>query len=95
MSDVIVVIGSGAIGQAIARRVATGKTVLLADLQGANAEAVAGALGDAGFKAHAKTVDVTSRTSVEEKWLPRPQDWAGPPASFTLPASPSPALHQP
>jgi 3-hydroxyacyl-CoA dehydrogenase len=33
MKDVIVVIGPGQIGQAIARRVAIGKHVLLADLR--------------------------------------------------------------
>ena len=32
MSDVIVVIGAGQIGQAIARRVSAGKHILLADL---------------------------------------------------------------
>jgi predicted dinucleotide-binding enzyme len=32
MKDVIVVIGSGSIGQAIARRVSAGKQVILADL---------------------------------------------------------------
>jgi saccharopine dehydrogenase-like NADP-dependent oxidoreductase len=33
MSDVIVVIGAGQIGQAIARRISAGKHVLLADLR--------------------------------------------------------------
>ena len=33
MSNVIVVIGAGSIGQAIARRVSAGKQVLLADLR--------------------------------------------------------------
>ena len=33
VSDVIVIIGAGSIGQAIARRVSAGKHVLLADLQ--------------------------------------------------------------
>lgn len=41
MKDVVVVIGSGAIGQAIARRVSTGKHVLLADLREENANAAA------------------------------------------------------
>ncbi len=65
MTDVIVVIGSGAIGQAIARRVGAGKRVLLADLQRDNAEAVAKVMGDAGFDVRPTTVDVTSRASVE------------------------------
>jgi NAD(P)-dependent dehydrogenase (short-subunit alcohol dehydrogenase family) len=37
-SEVIVVIGAGSIGQAIARRVSTGKHVVLADLRIENAE---------------------------------------------------------
>jgi predicted dinucleotide-binding enzyme len=37
MSNVIVVIGAGSIGQAIARRVSVGKHVLLADLRKENA----------------------------------------------------------
>jgi hypothetical protein len=41
MSNVIVVIGAGSIGQAITRRVSVGKHVLLADLRSENAEAAA------------------------------------------------------
>ena len=41
MSDVIVVIGAGSIGQAIARRVSAGKHVVLADLHQGNADAAA------------------------------------------------------
>ena len=39
--EVIVVVGAGSIGQAIARRVSAGKTVLLADLRQENADAAA------------------------------------------------------
>jgi NAD(P)-dependent dehydrogenase (short-subunit alcohol dehydrogenase family) len=60
MSDVTVVIGAGQIGQAIARRVSSGKHVLLADLQKASAEVLA----NAGFEASTATVDVSSRESV-------------------------------
>ena len=49
MTNVIVVIGAGSIGQAIARRVSAGKHVLLADLRQENADAAAKVLGDAGF----------------------------------------------
>ena len=66
MSEVIVVIGSGSIGQAIARRTSAGKQVLLADIQRDNAKAVAQAMGDAGFDVHPATVDVTSRESVDK-----------------------------
>jgi NAD(P)-dependent dehydrogenase (short-subunit alcohol dehydrogenase family) len=64
MSNVIVVIGPGSIGQAIARRVSAGKKVLLADLRPENAGAAAKVLGDAGFETVTATVDVSSRTSV-------------------------------
>ena len=64
MSTVIVVIGAGSIGQAIARRVGVGKHVLLADLRQDNADAAAKVLSDAGFEVSTATVDVSSRESV-------------------------------
>ena len=64
MNEVIVVIGAGQIGQAIARRVSAGKRLLLADLHQGNAEAAAGILADAGFDVSTETVDVSSRESV-------------------------------
>jgi saccharopine dehydrogenase-like NADP-dependent oxidoreductase len=42
MNNVIVVIGAGSIGQAIARRVSSGKHVLLADLRQDNIDAARG-----------------------------------------------------
>src|SRR6201989_59671 len=65
MSNVIVVIGAGSIGQAIARRVSSGKHVLLADLRLETADAAAQVLADAGFEVSTAIVDVSSRTSVE------------------------------
>lgn len=65
MPHVIVVIGAGSIGQAIARRVGAGKHVLLGDLNVDNAEAAAKALDNAGFTVSTAMVDVSSRTSVE------------------------------
>jgi NAD(P)-dependent dehydrogenase (short-subunit alcohol dehydrogenase family) len=64
MSDVIVVIGAGSIGQAIARRVSAGKQVLLADLRQENADAAAKVLKDAGYAVSVATVDASSRSSV-------------------------------
>jgi NAD(P)-dependent dehydrogenase (short-subunit alcohol dehydrogenase family) len=64
MTDVIVVIGAGSIGQAIVRRVSAGKHVLLADIRQENAEAAAKVLFDAGFNVSTTTVDVSSRASV-------------------------------
>jgi NAD(P)-dependent dehydrogenase (short-subunit alcohol dehydrogenase family) len=64
MKDVIVVIGPGQIGQAIARRVGVGKHVLLADLRAENADAAAEVLGSAGYEVSVATVDASSRASV-------------------------------
>jgi NAD(P)-dependent dehydrogenase (short-subunit alcohol dehydrogenase family) len=64
MSDVIVVIGPGQIGQAIARRVGVGKHVLLADVRQENADVAAEVLGNAGYEASVATVDVSSREAV-------------------------------
>jgi NAD(P)-dependent dehydrogenase (short-subunit alcohol dehydrogenase family) len=64
MSNVIVVIGAGSIGQAIARRVSVGKHVLLADLRKENADAAAAVLSNAGYDVSTATVDVSSRGSV-------------------------------
>jgi NAD(P)-dependent dehydrogenase (short-subunit alcohol dehydrogenase family) len=64
MSEVIVVIGPGLIGQAIARRVGPGKHVLLADLAEDKASAAAETLPNAGFEVSVTTVDVSSREDV-------------------------------
>jgi NAD(P)-dependent dehydrogenase (short-subunit alcohol dehydrogenase family) len=64
MSDVVVVIGPGSIGQAIARRVSAGKQVLLAGLRQKNVDAAAEVLSNAGFEVSTATVDVSSRASV-------------------------------
>jgi NAD(P)-dependent dehydrogenase (short-subunit alcohol dehydrogenase family) len=64
MTQVIVLIGTGSIGQAIARRVGAGRHVLLADLRQENADAAAKTLDDAGFQVSTATVDVSSRASV-------------------------------
>jgi NAD(P)-dependent dehydrogenase (short-subunit alcohol dehydrogenase family) len=64
MKDVIVVIGAGAIGQAIARRVSAGKHVVLADMREDNATAAAEVLRNAGYEVSVATVDVSSRETV-------------------------------
>jgi NAD(P)-dependent dehydrogenase (short-subunit alcohol dehydrogenase family) len=64
-TNVIVVIGAGLIGQAIARRVSSGKHVVLADLRQENADAAAKTLSDAGFSVSTTKVDVSSRVSVQ------------------------------
>ncbi len=64
MTEVIVVIGAGSIGQAIARRVSTGRHVVLADLRIDNADTAADTFRDAGFDVTTATVDISSRESV-------------------------------
>jgi len=66
MKNVIVVIGAGQIGQAIARRVGVGKHVLLADMRLDNAKAAAEVLGNAGYEVSVATVDASSREDVHE-----------------------------
>lgn len=65
MADVIVLVGAGSLGQAIARRISAGKTLLLADINPQNAEVAAKTLRDAGFDVRTAKVDVASRTSIE------------------------------
>ena len=65
LNNVIVVIGAGSIGQAIARRVSAGKHVVLADVRQENADAAAKVLADAGFDVTTTVVDVASRESVQ------------------------------
>jgi NAD(P)-dependent dehydrogenase (short-subunit alcohol dehydrogenase family) len=64
MAEVVVVIGPGQIGQAIARRVGFGKLLILADRQQENANAAAQVLGNAGYDVTVATVDVSSREDV-------------------------------
>jgi NAD(P)-dependent dehydrogenase (short-subunit alcohol dehydrogenase family) len=64
MTEVVVVIGPGQIGQAIARRVAFGKHVLIADKRQENAKAAAEVLSNAGYDVTVATVDVSSREDV-------------------------------
>ena len=64
MKNIIVVIGAGQIGQAIARRVGVGKHILLADMRPENANAAAVVLENAGFEVSVATVDASSRKEV-------------------------------
>ncbi|MBQ9407749.1 MAG: SDR family oxidoreductase [Desulfovibrio sp.] len=64
--DVLVLLGAGSIGQAIARRVGAGRHVLLADLRKEQAEAAGRIFEDAGFTVTVATVDIASRQSIVE-----------------------------
>lgn len=65
MKEVLVVVGAGFIGQAIARRVGAGKHVLLANVTQQSAIEAAEALANAGFDVSAAEVDIASRASVQ------------------------------
>lgn len=64
MQSVIVVIGAGQIGQAIARRIGVGKRVVLADRSEANANAAAEVMANAGYESSVAVVNVSSRQAV-------------------------------
>ncbi len=66
MRSITVLIGSGSIGVAIARRVSAGKHILLADLRQENADAAAEVLSNAGFEVSTAAMDVSSRKAVED-----------------------------
>ena len=65
MTQVLVVVGPGQIGQAIARRVGVGKHIVLADRSEANAAAAADVMSNAGFDVSVTTVDVSWRATVQ------------------------------
>lgn len=65
MTNVVVLIGAGQIGQAIARRVGAGKHVVLADLRLEQADAAAQIFRDAGFDVTTASIDVSSRDAVQ------------------------------
>lgn len=64
MKDVIVVIGPGQIGQAIARRIGVGKHTLLADMRLENARSAAEVMANAGYEVSVAAVDAPSREAV-------------------------------
>jgi len=63
-SEVLVIIGVGGMGLSIARRVGTGRTIVLADVNAAALKAAADALTGDGHRVLTREVDVTSRSSV-------------------------------
>lgn len=68
--EITVLLGAGSIGQAIIRRVASGRRVLLGDLRQDNLDRVAESLLDAGFevetKIETKIVDASKRDSIRD-----------------------------
>ena len=64
--EVVVLVGSGQIGQAIARRVGAGRPIVLADLKQEHTGQAAKVLEDAGFETSTLAVDISSRQSIIE-----------------------------
>jgi len=63
-AEIIVIIGAGGIGEAIARRQGFGKMILLADISPATLQHAASRLQASGYRVETQAVDVTSRASV-------------------------------
>jgi threonine dehydrogenase-like Zn-dependent dehydrogenase len=88
MAEVIIVIGPGQIGQAIARRVGVAKHALLADMRPENAQAAAQVMGNAGYDVSTATVDyrlaTLKRSLLLQRALGRSQHLSTRPASLLL-----------
>ncbi len=63
--EVIVIIGAGGIGIAIARRQGFGRTVLLADFNAQTLTSAAQSMRDTGYTVETQLADVTSRASIK------------------------------
>ena len=62
--DVVLWAGAGQIGMAIARRVGTGKKIVVGDKKLENAQAIAKIMNDAGFDVVPVSMDLSDRTSI-------------------------------
>jgi NAD(P)-dependent dehydrogenase (short-subunit alcohol dehydrogenase family) len=65
-NDVIVIVGTGGMGAAIAHRLGSGRTIVLSDVSSHSLDAATQALSSNGHDVHARTVDVTSPRSVTD-----------------------------
>ena len=63
-NEVVLWIGAGQIGMAIARRVGYGKKILVGDKSIANAEAIAKIMNEAGFDVEPREMDLSDRESI-------------------------------
>ncbi len=66
MNNVMILIGAGQIGLAIARRTGSGKTIIIADKKREHAEEAASIMRNAGFNATAEVANLASRDSILE-----------------------------
>lgn len=65
MKDVMVVVGAGQIGMAIARRMGHAKKIVLGDKNPENARAIAQVMSNAGFDVVWMEMDISSRASIQ------------------------------
>ena len=62
--DVMILVGAGQIGMAIARRVGYGKKIVIGDKKIENANDIAKIMNDAGYDVYAMEMDLSSRESI-------------------------------
>lgn len=63
--EVMIVTGAGQIGMAIARRIGSGKRIILVDKKSENAQAIAKTMNEAGFDVLPMETDISSRESIK------------------------------
>ena len=64
MKDVMILIGAGQIGMAIARRMGQGKKIVIGDKSVDNANKIANIMRKAGFDTYAMEMDLSNRQSI-------------------------------
>ena len=66
MKNVLLLIGAGQIGMAIARRMGYGMKIVIGDKRAETARAIANTMCDAGFDAVPVETDLSSRESIRQ-----------------------------
>ena len=66
MKDVMILVGAGQIGMAIARRMGYGKKIIIGDKNLKNAETIGKIMNEAGFDTEAIEMDLSSRDSIKK-----------------------------
>ena len=64
MKEVMMLVGAGQIGMAIARRMGFGKKIIVGDKSEENVKAICKVMSDAGFDVEAVVMDLSSRESI-------------------------------
>ena len=65
MKKVMLLVGAGQIGMAIARRIGTGMKIIVGDKKTENTENIAAILNNAGFDAFPVETDLSDRASIQ------------------------------